>query len=69
MVLVIKVKLYYKFKFAKYKLSIYEKRVQFIMKNVLSFKDETVLDMSAIKVYKEHNSNLIETIQIQKSNL
>lgn len=33
--------------------------VQFMMKNFLSFKDETVLDMSAIKAYKEHDCNLI----------
>ena len=28
--------------------------VQFMVKNVLSFKEETVLDMTAIKAYKEH---------------
>ena len=33
--------------------------VQFSLKNVLSFKDETVLDMTAINAYKEHNCNLI----------
>ena len=33
--------------------------VQFSMKNVLSFKDEAVLDMSSIPAYKEHNYNLI----------
>lgn len=33
--------------------------VQFSFKNVLSFKDETVLDMTAINAYKEHQSNLI----------
>lgn len=33
--------------------------VQFMMKNFLSFKDETILDMSAIKAYKEHTDNLI----------
>lgn len=33
--------------------------VQFMMKNFLSFKDETILDMSAIKAYKEHECNLI----------
>ena len=27
--------------------------VQFMVKNVLSFKEETVLDMTAIKAYKE----------------
>lgn len=34
--------------------------VQFMLKNVLSFKDETVLDMSAVSAYKEHASNLID---------
>lgn len=34
--------------------------VQFTLKNVLSFKEETTLDMTAIKAYKEHESNLIE---------
>ena len=34
--------------------------VQFMLKNVLSFKEETVLDMTAINAYKEHESNLIE---------
>lgn len=34
--------------------------VQFMLKNVLSFKDETVLDMTAINAYKEHASNLID---------
>ena len=34
--------------------------VQFMVKNVLSFKDETVLDMTAIHAYKEHESNLID---------
>ncbi|MBO5173897.1 MAG: ATP-binding protein [Eubacterium sp.] len=34
--------------------------VQFIVKNVLSFKEETVLDMTAIKAYKEHECNLID---------
>lgn len=34
--------------------------VQFTLKNVLSFKEETTLDMRAIKAYKEHESNLIE---------
>lgn len=33
--------------------------VQFMLKNVLSFKDETILDMTAINAYKEHESNLI----------
>lgn len=27
--------------------------VQFMLKNVLSFKEETVLDMTAINAYKE----------------
>lgn len=34
--------------------------VQFMVKNVLSFKNETVLDMSAVNAYKEHTSNLID---------
>jgi AAA15 family ATPase/GTPase len=34
--------------------------VQFKVKNVLSFKEEAVLDMSAIHAYKEHESNLID---------
>lgn len=34
--------------------------VQFMLKNVLSFKDETVLDMTAVNAYKEHDSNLID---------
>ena len=34
--------------------------VQFMFKNVLSFKDETVFDMTAINSYKEHPENLID---------
>ena len=34
--------------------------VQFMLKNVLSFKDETILDMTAINAYKEHECNLID---------
>lgn len=34
--------------------------VQFMLKNVLSFKEETVLDMTAVQAYKEHESNLID---------
>lgn len=33
--------------------------VQFMLKNVLSFKEETILDMTAIYAYKEHEYNLI----------
>lgn len=33
--------------------------VQFMMKNFMSFKEEAVLDMSAIRAYKEHSCNLI----------
>ena len=33
--------------------------VQFMLKNVLSFKEETVLDLTAINAYKEHPMNLI----------
>ena len=34
--------------------------VQFMLKNVLSFRNETVLDMTAVNAYKEHRSNLID---------
>ena len=34
--------------------------VQFMMKNVLSFREETILDMTAIPAYKEHSYNLIQ---------
>lgn len=34
--------------------------VQFMLKNVLSFKDETILDMTAVNAYKEHECNLID---------
>lgn len=34
--------------------------VQFMLKNVLSFKDETILDLTAINAYKEHECNLID---------
>lgn len=34
--------------------------VQFMVKNVLSFKEETILDMTAINAYKEHECNLID---------
>lgn len=34
--------------------------VQFMVKNVLSFKDEAILDMTAINAYKEHECNLID---------
>lgn len=34
--------------------------VQFMVKNVLSFKEETILDMTAVNAYKEHASNLID---------
>ena len=34
--------------------------VQFSMKNVLSFKDEVILDMRSIPAYKEHTYNLME---------
>lgn len=33
--------------------------VQFMVKNVLSFREETILDMTAINAYKEHECNLI----------
>ena len=35
--------------------------VQFMVKNVLSFREETILDMTAINAYKEHVCNLIDT--------
>lgn len=34
--------------------------VQFMLKNVLSFRDETILDMTAVNAYKEHEYNLID---------
>lgn len=34
--------------------------VQFMLKNVLSFRDETILDMTAIRAYKEHECNLVD---------
>ena len=34
--------------------------VQFTVKNVLSFKNESILDMTAINAYKEHEGNLID---------
>lgn len=34
--------------------------IQFTLKNFLSFKDEAILDMSAISAYKEHEYNLME---------
>ena len=34
--------------------------VQFKIKNVLSFKEETIFDMTAISAYQEHPSNLID---------
>lgn len=34
--------------------------VQFTLKNVLSFKEETTIDMAAVHAYKEHEGNLID---------
>lgn len=34
--------------------------VQFMFKNVLSFKEETTIDLSAINAYKEHEYNLLD---------
>ncbi len=34
--------------------------VQFMVKNVLSFREEAILDMTAINAYKEHECNLID---------
>lgn len=35
--------------------------VQLMLKNILSFRDETVLDLSAINAYHEHECNVINT--------
>lgn len=40
--------------------------VQFMLKNVLSFKNETILDMTAINAYKEHQCNLIDCGEKEK---
>ena len=40
--------------------------VQFMVKNFLSFRDETILDMTAINAYKEHECNLIDIGQKEK---
>lgn len=40
--------------------------VQFMLKNVLSFKEETVLDMTAINAYKEHQCNVIDYVTKEK---
>lgn len=40
--------------------------VQFMVKNVLSFKEETILDMSAVNAYKEHPCNLIDIGESEK---
>lgn len=34
--------------------------VQFLLKNVLSFRNETILDLTSINAYKEHEMNLID---------
>ena len=34
--------------------------VQFMAKNVLSFREETTFDLTAINAYKEHQCNLID---------
>jgi len=34
--------------------------VQFLLKNVLSFRNETILDLTSINAYKEHKTNLID---------
>lgn len=34
--------------------------IQFTVKNFLSFKNETTLDLSAVSAYKEHPYHLIE---------
>ena len=38
---------------------------QFTLKNVLSFKDETTLDLTSIPAYKQHKYNLITGTQDQ----
>lgn len=40
--------------------------VQFMLKNVLSFKEETILDLTAINAYKEHQCNLIDYVTKEK---
>lgn len=40
--------------------------VQFMLKNVLSFKDETILDMTAINAYKELERNVISKYEKEK---
>lgn len=40
--------------------------VQFMLKNVFSFKEETILDMTAINAYKEHECNLIDNGKKEK---
>lgn len=40
--------------------------VQFQLKNILSFKEETILDMTAIPAYKEHKSNMIDIDRKEK---
>lgn len=40
--------------------------VQFMLKNVLSFEKETILDMTAINAYKEHECNVIDGIGKEK---
>lgn len=40
--------------------------VQFMLRNVLSFKEETILDMTAVSAYKEHQSNLIDDGRSEK---
>lgn len=40
--------------------------VQFMLKNILSFKDEAILDMTSINAYKEHECNLITVKDVAK---
>lgn len=40
--------------------------VQFTVKNVLSFKEETILDMTSVNAYKEHECNLIDNYAKEK---
>ena len=40
--------------------------VQFMLRNVLSFREETIIDMSAVNAYKEHECNLVDIKENEK---
>ena len=40
--------------------------IQFTLKNVLSFKEETTLDLTAVNAYREHENNLISNYSKDK---